>query len=657
MIFIDFETRSEANIKETGAWVYSLHPSTDVLCVAVKLNDLPTTLRTAANLRTMKLLGNIEKTFLYQKIVQGEELFEAHNAFFEKSIWQNVMVKKYGWPEIADHRWRCSASVAAYHALPRSLKGAGKVLGLDTVKDEEGQRIMLQLAKPKPKTSEFISEKDQPEKFQVLYDYCKKDIDAEHALAQRLGHLPERELAIWQLDQKINMRGVCVDTEAVDSAIKILDEYTSELLNEVDTISEGAFSSIGQRAKVLAWCKEQGVDMLQYDKTYVSQIAATVTNDKVKRILEIRQALGKTSTAKYKAMKNSVAPDGRIRDVLMYHGALTGRWSGKLVQFQNLPRGSIKDMDAAVKLIKSGSVKKIQMLQGNVMNFMSSAIRGMICAPQGKMLIVADFAAIEARVLGWAAGCKKMIEQFKAGADLYKEMASTIYGVPVDQVTSDQRQLGKAAILGAGYGMGPDKFLQTCLSWGIKLDEELAQKAIYAYRNTYPEVPQFWRNSEQAAHTAVRSRVSGRVGKTQWTMSADGFLKCQLPSGRFLHYYNPKFEQNQYKGNYELTYTGEKMGKSFRIGTYGGKLVENVVQAIARDLMADAMLRIEETGKFEIVLSIHDELVAEFDDQPWEPLWIENHLKEFESLMAETPDWAVGCPIAASGWVGKHYKK
>lgn len=656
MIFLDFETRSEVDIRKTGAWVYSLHPSTEVLCLAAKYDDAEVGLVTGEQLREARILRQVHNSPLYKLIVNSDELFEAHNAFFEKAIWQNVMMKKYGWPEIPEHRWRCSASVAAYHALPRSLGGAGKALGLSTVKDDEGKRVMLQLSKPKPRVGGFISKEDSPEKFQILYDYCKSDVDAEHALAKKLGGLPERELKIWQLDQKINQRGVHVDREAVNGALKILNEYVAKMLSEVDEISEGAFSSINQRAKVIEWCKENGENMLSYDKAYVSSMVQKVKNQDVKRILEIRQALGKTSTAKYEAMANSMAPDNRIRDVLMYHGALTGRWSGKLVQFQNLPRGSIKDMDAAVRLIKSGSWRKIELFHGNVMNFMSSAIRGMICAPEGKMLVVSDFAAIEARVLGWMAGCEKMLNQFRNGEDLYKDMASKIYGVPVDQVTSDQRQLGKAAILGAGYGMGPDKFLQTCLSWGIQIDEELARTAIFTYRQTYKEVQKFWYDSEAAAHSAVRSRSSIKVGKTKWFMK-DGFLKCELPSSRMLHYYQPKFEKNAYKDNFELTYLAEKMGKSFRTGTYGGKLVENIVQAVARDLMAEAMLRIEATGKFQVVLSIHDELVAEVDDQPWEPLWIENHLKEFESLMAETPDWAVGCPVSASGWVGKHYKK
>jgi DNA polymerase len=310
-------------------------------------------------------------------------------------------------------------------------------------------------------------------------------------------------------------------------------------------------------------------------------------------------------------------------------------------------------MATAIKLIKQGSASSIEMLTDDVMGFMSSAIRGMVCAPQGKKLLVADFAAIEARVLGWLAGSEKMLNQFRNGEDLYKDMASNIYRVDVKDVTPEQRQLGKAAILGAGYGMGAPKFYETCLSWGIKVHEGLAKTAINTYRQTYHHVRQLWYDQEKAAHTAVRTGNRVECGKTIWFMQ-DDFLKCQLPSGRCLHYYKPelKMKQNDWGESIELSYLAEKMGKAFRNGTYGGKLVENITQAVARDLMADAMLRIEDEG-FNIVLSVHDELVAEVPQQTA----LQNPLERFCNLMAATPNWAKDCPVAAEGWEGINYKK
>jgi len=648
MIYIDFETRSEVDIKKSGAWVYSLHPSTEILCMAVKQYDSEVYL-----LKPEELDLNKPSTLTLPSVIRCGTLVEAHNAFFEKAIWQNIMVKRYGWPEIKPEQWRCSASVAAYHALPRSLGGAGKILGLSTIKDDEGKRVMLQLSKPKPRVGGFFEQQEYPEKFQTLYDYCKSDVEAEYAIANKLGGLPNRELKVWQLDQKINERGVHIDIDAVNKSLKILGEYSEKLEKELDILTEGKITTVGQRARILEWCKERGEELSGLTKADVEQALKTVKDAKVKRVLEIRQALSKTSTAKYEAMKNSCAPDGRIRDVLMYHGASTGRWSGKLVQFQNLPRGNIKDMATAIKLIKQGSASSIEMLTDDVMGFMSSAIRGMVCAPQGKKLLVADFAAIEARVLGWLAGSEKMLNQFRNGEDLYEDMASKIYRVDVKDITAEQRQLGKAAILGAGYGMGAPKFYETCLSWGIKVHEDLAKTAINTYRQTYHHVRQLWYDQEKAAHTAVRTGNRVECGKTIWFMQ-DDFLKCQLPSGRCLHYYKPelKMKQNDWGESMELSYLAEKMGKAFRNGTYGGKLVENITQAVARDLMADAMLRIEDEG-FNIVLSVHDELVAEVPQQTT----LQNPLERFCNLMAATPNWAKDCPVAAEGWEGINYKK
>ena len=652
MIYIDFETRSEVDIKKSGAWVYSLHPSTEILCMAVKIDEAPVYLITKDDLDNYFGLSKL------RVLIHNGCLVEAHNAFFEKCIWKNIMVAQYGWPEIKPEQWRCSASVAAYHALPRSLGGAGQILALDTVKDDEGKRVMLQLSKPRPRVGGFYEQQEYPEKFQTLYDYCKSDVEAEYAIANKLGQLPERELKIWQLDQKINQRGVHIDIEAVNKSIVILQQYSDKLITELEILTEGKITSAGQRDKIIEWCKDRGEELPGLTKADVEEALPKIKDAKVKRVLEIRQALSKTSTAKYEAMKNSTAKDGRIRDVLMYHGASTGRWSGKLVQFQNLPRGTIKDMDTAIKLIKCGNLNTIELMTGDVMGFMSSAIRGMVCAPEGKKLLVADFAAIEARVLGWLAGSEKMLNQFRNGEDLYKDMASNIYRVDVKDVTAEQRQLGKAAILGAGYGMGKVKFYETCLSWGIKVDEELAATAINTYRQTYHQVRKLWYDQEKAAHTAVRTGNRVECGKTIWFMQ-DDFLKCQLPSGRCLHYYKPELKhshfwmkQNDWGESIELSYLAEKMGKAFRNGTYGGKLVENITQAVARDLMAEAMLRIEDEG-FNIVLSVHDELIAEIPQQTA----LQNPLERFCNLMAATPDWAKDCPVEAEGWEGINYKK
>lgn len=641
-VHIDFETRSLVGLKQVGAWVYSEHPSTEILCMKYAIDKGP-----------IKLWLPLQPfpEFLAEEIEFGN-IFEAHNAFFEKAIWQNIGQPRHDFPMVPAVQWQCTAARAAYFALPRALGNCGKALGLSTVKDDDGKKVMMQLAKPNPKTGKFLDELDNLDKYLQLYQYCETDVASERAISEALPQLPAFEKKVWLLDQIINSRGVPIDRDAVSSALKILEEFQSRLKKEVLEITEGEIKTIGQRSKVIAWCGERGEKLIGYDKASISEHLKKETHPKVRRLLEIRQALGKTSTAKYEAMKNSCGKDGRIRDVLMYHGAATGRWAGKLVQFQNLPKGNIKDMPTAVDCIKLGDPDLVEMLYGNVMNFMSSAIRGMVSAPAGKILIAADFAAIEARVLAWLSGCELMLKQFREGVDLYVDMAAKIYGLEPAQVTSDQRQLGKAAILGAGYGMGKVKFHATCLNGGINVTEELAAAAVNTYRQTYREVPNFWRQTE----TAAKQAVYGAVSKLGWRKSGD-FLECILPSGRCLNFYKPTVENKStdWGDSQVLMFMGDKAGKNGgkswqRVDTYGGKLVENITQAVARDLMAEAMLRLEAAG-YEIILSVHDELIAEVREDS-------NHsLEQFEKLMAQLPSWAAGCPVEAKGWVGKNYKK
>ena len=650
-VHIDFETRSKVDLKLVGAWVYSEHPSTEILCMRYAVDKGPI---------NMWLPGQIFPMFLSEEIEFGN-IFEAHNAFFEKAIWQNIGQPRHGFPMVPAVQWQCTAARAAYFALPRALGNCGKALGLSTTKDDLGKKVMLQLAKPNPKTGEFLDELDNLEKYLQLYQYCETDVASERAIAEALPQLPAFEKKIWILDQIINSRGVPIDREAVECALKILNNFQSRLKSEVVELTEGEIKTIGQRAKVMEWCASRGETLPGYDKAQITSALSRVKNPKVKRILEIRQALGKTSTAKYEAMRNSCGKDCRIRDVLMYHGAATGRWAGKLVQFQNLPKGSIKDMPAAVSLIKSGDADLIEMLYGNVMGFMSSAIRGMVSASPGKLLIAADFAAIEARVLAWLSGCELMLKQFRGGTDLYVDMAAKIYGVEPKDVTSDQRQLGKAAILGAGYGMGKVKFHATCLSWGINVSEELAAAAINTYRQTYREVPNFWREMDRHSLRSVKYKNNSVYWITEKSFLqfefSDQFLSCKLPSGRSLNFYKPEIQtkSNDWGTSDVLTFMGEKSGKSGgkswqRVDTYGGKLVENITQAVARDLMAEAMLRIEAAG-FEIILSVHDELIAEVREDS------NLSVEQFEKLMSALPSWAAGCPVESKGWISKNYKK
>lgn len=645
MIFIDFETRSELDIKECGAWVYSEHPSTDVLCMAYTVDDRPIHIWTPG------------QPFPFQISTLMCHDIEAHNAFFERAIWTNIMVKKYGWPAIAPEQWRCSAAKAAARALPRSLEGAGKALGLNVQKSQEGKAIMMKLCRPRKATKNDSSIwNTDPLDMMALYEYCKTDVEAERAIHMAVRNLSPLELRVWQLDQKINERGVCLDKEAAEGALELIERQTAKLTAEAVDLTDGAIKTVGQRAKVMEWLRDQDCMLMGYTKQHLVEALEGILPDKARRLLQIRQQLGKTSTAKFQAMLNSVCKDGRIRDTLMYHGATTGRWTGKLVQLQNIPRGNIKDPDLAIEIIRERDLDQLEMLYGNVMSTIASCIRGMLVASPGHDFVVADYAAIETRVLFWLAGEARGLQMYRDNEDLYVDMARAIY--KHETISKDEREMGKRAVLGCGYSMGGKKFKMTCKTFAnVEIEDQFAQYVVQKYREKYAPVPKLWYAQEGAAVEAVR--FPGKLvpcGKVSWLREAD-VLYCRLPSGRKLAYNSPeaRIEEKPWGGEgYTLSYMGvdSKTKQWVRQTSYGGMLVENITQAVARDLMAEAMLRVE-ANDFKIVLSVHDELVAEVPET-----WSDrDSIYNFGCLMAETPAWADGLPVKAEGWRGKRYAK
>lgn len=666
MIFLDFETRSEVDIKACGAWVYAEHPSTDVLCMAFAFDNAPVDL----------WLPGEPIPFAPHKI--DKAIFEAHNAFFERAIWANVMVKKYGWPAIHPDQWRCSAAKAAARALPRSLEGAGAALGCAIQKDSAGKAVMLKVSRPRKATKNDSSLwNTDPVDMMDLYEYCKTDVEAERAIHRSVRDLSPLELRVWQLDQKINERGVYLDKEAAEAALELIARQTDKLTTEAQLLTEGAIKTTGQRDKVLQWLKDQDTALEGYTKQHLTEALAGVLPDKVRRLLEIRQQLGKTSTAKFQAMVNSVCSDGRIRDTLMYHGATTGRWTGKLVQLQNIPRGTIKDPELAIEIIRSRDLEMLEMLYGNVMATIASCIRGMLIAGPGCDFVVADYAAIETRVLFWLAGEARGLQMYRENEDLYVDMASAIYRKTPEQITKDEREMGKRAVLGCGYSMGGPKFKATCKTFAnVEIDDQFALYVVQKYREKYAPVPRLWYAQENAAVEAVRypnkivqcGKVSwlleriylegrpnnGGAPKT-WANFGNEVLYCRLPSGRKLAYNSPevKIIDKPWGGEgYQLSYMGidSKTKQWTRQHSYGGMLVENITQAVARDLMAEAMLRVEDAG-YPVVLSVHDELICEV------PSTKNYSIEEFRELMCTLPAWANGLPVKAEGWRGKRYAK
>lgn len=653
-IHLDFETRSECNIWESGAWVYAAHPSTQILCLAYAIDEGPVKILTHQD-----FLNSIHFGFPCEDLIQtirDGALMVAHNALFEQSIWVNQMVPIYGFPRIPIKQWRCTAAKAAARSLPRSLMDCGAALDAAIQKDNAGYRIMMKMCKPRPDGSYYEDAAD----FQTLYSYCMSDVEAERCIDQMLPELDLVEQQIWFLDQLINQRGIYVDTQAINMALEYSDLFTKRLNEIVTSISDGQLDGVSRRMAVLSWCNDQGVPITGYTK---KDVAATLERndlpEAVRTVLDTRVQLGKTSNAKYSAMRDSTCRDGRIRDILIYHGATTGRWAGKLIQLQNLPKGTVRDTDAAISIFCNSGLGDFEIFYPDVMGTLSSCIRGMIMAAPGNKLLIADYAAIEARVVMWLAGEEYGLNQFRefdAGnaEEPYIVMAQTVYNKMDIPKKGKERQLGKTIILAAGFGMGPDKFFQTCIAWGNPVSPELAKKSVETYRSIYPSVPRSWYAQESAAIKCVQTRENVLCGKVRWEFE-DTALLCRLPSGRCLTYNDPSLEY------VETPWKEKKIALHFmgmnsvtkkweREHTYGGKLVENITQAVARDILAWAMFRCEQRG-YPVAFSVHDEIVSEV------PLGGDRSVGEFEQILCEIPKWAGGCPIKAKGFESIRYRK
>ena len=425
-------------------------------------------------------------------------------------------------------------------------------------------------------------------------------------------------------------------------------------------LTGGVVEAATQSGRLLTWLRARGVEADSVDKPAVAELLGTNLPDDVRRVLEVRAEAARSSTAKLKAFRARTCGDGRLRDNLLYHGAGTGRWSGKGVQLQNLPRPRIVvDTEAAITAIRQREEPWwIDVFYGPPLGVVSDCLRGMLIASPGMELVAADFAAIEARVLAWLAGQRDLIRLFATGGDAYRHMAAEIYGRAADTIAkgSVERQLGKQAVLGCGYGIGAPKFRTTCANAGIRIDEALAERVVKTYRTTNGRIVALWRELEHAALRAIEQpglTVPAAAGRVRFRKKGD-FLWLVLPSRRPLAYAQPRIEDVETPWGElrpQVTYLGvNSITRAWeRQSAYGGKWTENVVQAFARDLLAAAMVRLEQAG-YPIVLTVHDEIVAEVPAGS-------GSVEEFEAIICQLPDWATGCPVTAEGWRGLRYRK
>lgn len=644
-LVIDFETRSECDLKKCGGYIYASHPSTTILCMGFSYQGKKYLWKENESLppELFKFIGECD-------------FVVSHNYMFEYYIWNIVGKNKFLFPDIPFHKWDCTLSRACAYALPRGLEMLGGALGLPVEKDMKGNRVMLKLSKPrKPSKLNKDLYCNDPADFEILYNYCLKDIEVQTLVDEKLYTLSEKEKKVWALDFKINDRGIPVDIDSVKIALSYADRFSLEQNKLLSAITKGAISSSGQSAATLGYFYMHGFDDLSsLTASDVKKALESGENlpDNIKQILEIRQKLAKSSVRKLQAMLYRVADDGRIRGGLVYHGATTGRWAGAGIQIQNFPRPTIDEPEQVIEDLQLGFDAFYEKYP-DMLGAISSALRYFIRAPEGKELVVSDFAAIEARAVFWLAESALGTMQLAQGRDIYKEMAARILKKPVEGITKDERQLGKQAILGAGFGMGASKFKITCEGYGMDISDDMAEKAVKAYRETYEDIPAFWYGVENAAVAAIKTGQLTTYKKVKFKVIGD-YLFCQLPSGRKLSYYKPKLQKTATPWGAEkdqMTFMGvDSFTKKWtRQSTYGGKLVENITQAVARDIMVNSMENVEALG-WHVIFTVHDELVCEVDKDSVT-------VEEFDKQMSAVPSWAIDLPLKVETYISKRYKK
>jgi DNA polymerase bacteriophage-type len=659
--FIDFETRSPVDLKKTGVHVYAEHPQTEVLLASYAFGlDGP---------MHRWRRGERMPHGLSAHIYNGGKLV-AHNTEFERVIWQTILGPRLGWTVPTYEQWECTASMASAMALPRNLEDLGAALGLGVQKDKEGHRLMLQMSKPRKVNPDgSVTWWEEPEKLDRLHTYCDRDVETMQAAYPRLRPLPPEERATWLLDAQINDRGVFVDAASVRAAKKVIAGAEKAMTAELQLLTTGEVSTAKQIDKFMGWLAAQGAAIPSLARADVEAALAGPLPPAARRALEIRLELSKSSTSKLEAMLARRCADGRARGNLVYHAATTGRWAGTGIQMQNLPRGTIKKAERCLTAISTGDYRAVEIIWDSAHAAVSSAIRSMFTAGPGNVILAADFSNIEGRVLAWLAGEQWKVKAFeaydtitgydakgkplRAGPDLYKLAYSVSFGIPVDRVDDDQRQIGKVQELALGFQGGKGAFHAMAQGYGVTVSDERAAAIAVAWRNAHPATVSFWYNLEQAAMDAIRKPGAKFSAGRIIFGCAGGYLWAQLPSRRLLAYPNPSIQmRDSFVGRKEtICFSGFK-GTSRAWGeatTYGGKLAENVTQATARDVMRDAMLRITAAG-IPIILSVHDEVVAEVPEGRAD-------VKAFEALMAQLPPWAAGLPVAAEGWSGHRYRK
>lgn len=647
---IDVETYCELDIKNVGAYRYCEHPSFEIMLFAYAYDDEPVQI---IDFKNGENLPHYVRTDLVNPLI----LKTAFNANFERSsIKNNFNSYKNCMNPV---QWDCTMIQALRMGLPGSLDMVGKALNFeeDKQKMKEGKALIQYFCKPcKPTKTNGGRTRNLPEhdteKWELFKDYCKQDVEVERNIRKKLSRYKttDKEKLLWDLDQEINDRGINLDLTLAEQAIKCDEQFKDRLTKEAIELT--GLSNPNSPTQLKKWLSEKvGYEVTSLTKDSIPKLLEAAEDDNVKRILELRQLMAKTSIKKYQAMENARCDDGRVRGLLQFYGAnRTGRWAGRLVQVQNLPQNHLPDLDYARQLVREGKFDEIEFLFDSVPDTLSQLIRTAFIPSEGNRFIVADFSAIEARVIAWYASEKWRLEVFKTHGKIYEASASQMFKIPIENIKkgSELRQKGKIAELALGYGGSVGAIKSMDKSNSIP-DDELPG-LVKSWRAANPNITKFWWDCDKAAKKAINERTIVTMQYGLKFIYDPGVLFIELPSGRRLSYVRPKIEEGSY-GSDIISYEGmEQTSKQWtRQETYGPKLVENIVQATARDCLAEALFNVDKAG-YKTVMHVHDEIIMDV------PIGF-GSAEEVNNIFGQDILWAPGLPLKADGYECNYYMK
>lgn len=645
---VDIETYSSVDLASAGVYAYAESPDFEVLIIGYKFDD-----EEEVKVHDCTRPGCWPRDFL-DALTDPGIVKTAYNANFERTCLAAALEE-----EMPPEQWRCTMVKALTLGLPRGLADVGIAMGLpaDKLKDPQGKALIQYFSKPcKPTKSNNgrtrnLPEHD-PEKWKLYLSYNGQDVVTEQEILRRLSiyETTKEEQDLWSLDQRMNDDGVRVDIPMVEKIVGYDTQRREELAQEARELT--GLPNPNSLAQLKGWLSEQGVHVTQLRKDDLGKLLSGDLPANVRRMLEIRQALGKTSVAKYSAMLTATCKDDRLRGILQFYGAnRSGRWAGKLVQTHNLARNTLPDLDLARELVCEGDFDALQTLFGETSFVFSELVRTAFIPSKGCRFVVSDFSAIEARVISWVAGEEWRLQAFRDGKDIYCETASQMYHVPVVKhgVNGELRQKGKVAELACGYQGGVGAMKQ--MDKGGTIPEEELQSVVDQWRSANPRIVKLWRQAEMAARTAIEEHRPVRIRNGITFSYVNRNLFIRLPSGRKLCYWETRLAQDD-RGRQSIVYKGvNQTTKQWAdVETYGGKIVENIVQAIARDCLAVTMTRVSWAG-YRIVMHVHDEMIVDVPNEDKEAL------DRINAMMAEPIDWAPGLPLKGDGYETPFYRK